>query len=210
MRGRPCKYGERVDGKCPPKPKTRKQRACKYGQRINGKCPPKPKTQPQTKTRKQRACKYGERVNGKCPPKPKANNSTKNDLKGEKYAHHVECTIRYYFLEPVDFKSEKELSDWFKNGDSYEYIYPDEEDDKVVFNFKYRAQLEKMSYGSRKYANFIHVEFDTNKDPDFINENILGTMENNDPDGNYPVRGALVYGEIVDDSIYISNTEEYS
>lgn len=46
MPGKPCKYGERVNGKCP----TRK---CKSGPRVRGKCP----------------CKYGERVNGKCPPK---------------------------------------------------------------------------------------------------------------------------------------------
>ena len=66
---RPCKYGERVNGKCPPKPKaTKKLRPCKYGERVNGKCPPKPKA---TKTKKLRPCKYGERVNGKCPPKTK-------------------------------------------------------------------------------------------------------------------------------------------
>jgi hypothetical protein len=62
---RPCKYGERINGKCPPKPKT--QRACKYGTRVNGKCPPKPRS-----TQKRgRPCKYGTRVNGKCPPKSK-------------------------------------------------------------------------------------------------------------------------------------------
>lgn len=64
MKGRPCKYGERVDGKCPPKPKTTQI---------------KPKTN-QTKTKKiTRPCKYGERVNGKCPPKPK-NVSVKKSL----------------------------------------------------------------------------------------------------------------------------------
>jgi len=72
---RPCKYGERINGKCPPKPKTKensktkKLRPCKYGERINGKCPPKPKTNSKTK---KRPCKYGERINGKCPPKQKA------------------------------------------------------------------------------------------------------------------------------------------
>lgn len=50
-----------------------KERPCKYGERVNGKCPPKPKTT-QTKTKKittTRPCKYGDRINGKCPPKPK-------------------------------------------------------------------------------------------------------------------------------------------
>lgn len=66
---RPCKYGERINGKCPPKPKSKTQRACKYGTRVNGKCPPKPRA---TQTQKKRKpCKYGERINGKCPPKPK-------------------------------------------------------------------------------------------------------------------------------------------
>ena len=215
MAGRPCKYGEKVNGKCPPKPKspvaqakaTRKLRPCKYGERVNGKCPPKPKS-PMVKaksTRKQRPCKYGERVNGKCPPKPKV-----NEIKpAEKYAHHVKCTIEFYFsahnTEPAYFKSEKELSDWFKSGQSYIYVYPDEYDE--VFNFKYRAEIAKKRYGSKYY---IHVEFDTNKDPNYIINEILGSMENNDPDGNYPVRGELVYGEIVDDSIYISNSDLYS
>jgi hypothetical protein len=66
---RTCKYGERINGKCPPKPKTKTKRACKYGKRVNGKCPPKPRA---TQTQKRgRPCKYGERINGKCPPKPK-------------------------------------------------------------------------------------------------------------------------------------------
>ena len=44
-------------------------RPCKYGERVNGKCPPKPKNQTMKKP-----CKYGERVNGKCPPRSSANN----------------------------------------------------------------------------------------------------------------------------------------
>lgn len=38
---KPCKYGNRVDGKCPPKPTTPKK-PCKYGDRVEDKCPPKP------------------------------------------------------------------------------------------------------------------------------------------------------------------------
>ena len=40
-----CKYGARVDGKCPPKPAADKKasaRPCKYGARVDGKCPTKP------------------------------------------------------------------------------------------------------------------------------------------------------------------------
>lgn len=49
-RARPCKYGARVDGRCPPKPRATRTRApkakppCKYGPRgSDGYCPKKPK-----------------------------------------------------------------------------------------------------------------------------------------------------------------------
>ena len=180
MTGRPCKHGERINGKCPSKPKTRKQRSCKYGPRVNGKCPPKPKT------KKQRPCKYGERVNGKCPPKSKKS--------VEKYAHHVKSTIRYY----GDFSSEKKLSNWFKNGNGY----PDE-DDNDVSNFRYKPEIVKDRYGYS--SNYVHVEFDTNRDENYIIHNILEHMEDNDPDGNYPVNGKLVRGELINNKLYISN-----
>ncbi len=49
---------------------TRKLRACKYGNRVNGKCPKKPTSSTSSSTRKLRKCKYGERLsNGKCPKK---------------------------------------------------------------------------------------------------------------------------------------------
>ena len=61
-------------------------RPCKYGERVDGKCPPKPKTT-QTKTKKiTRPCKYGERINGKCPPKPK-NVSVKKSTPAPAHVH---------------------------------------------------------------------------------------------------------------------------
>jgi len=78
MRGRPCKYGPRGEnGKCPPKPKTKKMRGrpCKFGSRRKngkGKCPPNPNNINKTMKMRGRPCKYGaRRENGKCPPKPK-------------------------------------------------------------------------------------------------------------------------------------------
>lgn len=189
-RGRPCKYGSRVDGKCPPKPKTAKRRTCKYGERVNGKCPPKPRTA------KRRPCKYGERVNNKCPPKSKRG----------KYAHHVECTIEYR----GDFKSEAQLSDWFKNGDSSSYINKEEAEEEEVYNFKYKPEVvvKRGRYGDKRYY-YVHIEFDTNKNEEYINDIILGAIESNDTDGNYPVNGELVTGEIIDDTLYISNSPHF-
>jgi hypothetical protein len=90
-----CKYeqypGERMNGRCPPKPeafkvpklkskspRTRKspksrktrQRTCAYGDRLStGKCPPK-------------GCSYGMRLkNNKCPPRKKSKKQLKQQDK---------------------------------------------------------------------------------------------------------------------------------
>lgn len=148
-----------------------------------------------------RRCPKGTRRNkktGECESKVKVTNAPEPT-----YAHHVKCTIRY----SGNFASEKKLSEWFESGDSHLYIHPDPEDDEV-FNFKYRAEIVKGRYGYK--SNLIHVEFDTNRDQEHIMQQILAPMEYNDSDGNYPVKGELVTGDIVSDSIYISNTEQYS
>ena len=50
---------------------TRKLRDCKYGARINGKCPLPCKNGPRVEGKCPRSCKYGARINGQCPRKPK-------------------------------------------------------------------------------------------------------------------------------------------
>jgi hypothetical protein len=158
-----------------------------------------------SKTKKNR-CPNGTRRNkktGNCESKTNTKKNTKKNKSVEKYAHHVKCTIRYY----GDFKSKAQLSNWFKNGDSYSYIHPDEDDDDV-FNFKYKAEILKKRYGA--VSNEITIEFDTNKSEEYILDNILGSIELNDADGNHPINGKLVTGEIIDDDLYISNTEQYS
>lgn len=59
--------------------KASSKRPCKYGPRVGGLCPKKPKSSSTSsknasgsKSKPRAACKYGPRVNGLCPKKPKA------------------------------------------------------------------------------------------------------------------------------------------
>lgn len=116
------------------------------------------------------------------------------------YEHHVICTINY---SGSDFETEAQLSNWFKNALSRVDMFSDNNDE--VFNFEYKVQIIKGRIHGQHPVNKVHVEFDTNKDENYIIYSILGNMEclgDND--------GKKVIGEIIDDSLYISNTEEYS
>lgn len=113
------------------------------------------------------------------------------------YAHHVKCTIRYY----GDFRTQAKLDEWFRSCDASIHIYPDPDDDEL-FNFNYRPEVVNGKYGANSY--FVHLEFDTNTDQEHIIHNILDSIENNDPHGNYPVNGELVHGDIIHDTLYIS------
>jgi hypothetical protein len=183
-----CPNGTRrnkKNGLCEAKDKSNSR--CAKGTRRNkatGRC--------ESATKKQPRCPKGSRRNkitGLCE------SIIKND---QKFAHHVKFTVRY----TADFTSKKELENWFKNGDSYSYIYPDPDDDELS-NFKYTAERVKGRYGG--YTHFVHIEFDTNKDQNYIINNILPTIEMNDADGNHPVNGELVQGDIIQDSMHIDN-----
>ena len=108
-----------------------------------------------------------------------------------KYAHHVEATIRY----TGNFKSEEEFDEW-----SYHVVhrYPK---DGNAFNFKYKVEIVKDRYGHTN--NYIHLEFDTNKDESSINNVIRETIENDYAYGNYQVNGQVVSCAIM--SVSISN-----
>ena len=84
--------------------KTRKSRKCKYGNRVNGKCPKKPYS---PKTRKLRSCKYGNRVNGKCPrrkPTEKSGSLCKKNGKYGRGSYKGYC--RLYPTRPKKRKSQ--------------------------------------------------------------------------------------------------------
>jgi hypothetical protein len=116
------------------------------------------------------------------------------------YAHHVKCVIEYRGVigEKINFETEENFSNWFKNGIWGRYYMNPNED---VFNFKYKTEFINKPH--RKMSNIV-VEFDTNKDEDNIIYEIFGALENN---GNY--QNKQVFGEVIDDSIYITNTEFY-
>lgn len=136
---RPCKYGERVNGKCPPKPKTKKERACKYGKRVNGKCPPK------AKTLKTRPCKYGERINSKCPPKPKTglkkNTPTPTSLEVILYENGVRKTFDDFSGQELSSVSDY-VTDMLKIYDT-DIVYRGEDDEEMI--------VKNVNYGERKY-----------------------------------------------------------
>lgn len=114
---------------------------------------------------------------------------------GNKCARHVEATIRY----TGNFQSEEEFEEWFVTA-SYHVVHRDPQDDNA-FNFNYKVEIVKDRYGHTN--NYIHLEFDTNKDESIINNVIRETIENDYADGNYQVNGQVVSCAIM--SVSISN-----
>jgi len=162
MRGRPCKYGPRGEnGKCPPKPKTKKMRGrpCKYGPRSEngkGKCPPKPKT----KKMRGRPCKHGARKeNGKCPRKPK-NVSVKkskspspiqNQNRPERDMEDLEVFLyignKKRMFDMLSFQELESIGDkvveLLKCKSTDIEMVGDDEDRMVVHNVKHKISLDK-------------------------------------------------------------------
>ena len=104
-----------------------------------------------------------------------------------KYAAHVKATLDIN----GNFKSVKQLDNWFR---TVAYMYVDRktaEEEMEIYNFKYTPYLSD----TRHNEQHIDIEFDT----DLIESSAefeVKYMADLDEDGNYPVNGQLVSGEV--------------
>ncbi len=108
-------------------------------------------------------------------------------------SHNVKFTVQYF----GNFESEQKLSKWFENK-NYTYVHPEEDDDET-FNFNYKPEIVKDRYGYSR--NYVHIEFETNRNKEFIvnvSIPIIGEM-----DEDSQLNGEYTTAQIIEDSIKI-------